>query len=366
LTQQLDADPDQVVELPSIRRPTDYDRWLKAEGIPVVEGLYLEDVRAVEVGHWARRGCRGAVARLRGSEDVNDAHIIEIPAGGDVAPERHMYEELIYVVAGRGSTKVWNGRGAGATFEWQQGSLFSVPLNSWSQHFNGSGSQAARFYSVTSAPLMMKLFHNPDFIYHCDYDFTDRFSEGNNDFSGDGTAYQDRVWESKFIADVGSTELQSWKERGAGGTNVMLEIADSSMCGHISQFPVGTYKKAHRHRAGAHVIIVSGKGFSLLWPDGDPMQQVKWQAGSVIVPPDRWFHQHFNTGTTPARYLALRWGSKKFPVFKTYQIDRPTTQGGDQIEYYDEDPSVREMFGRELAANGAVDRMANVHVGVGR
>ena len=368
MTQQIDTGEAaaQPTELPSIRRPTDYDRWLEAEGIPVIEGLYLQDVRSVDVGDWARRGCRGAVARLRGSEDVNDAHIIEIPAGGEVAPERHMYEELVYVVAGRGSTKVWNGRGASSTFEWQQGSLFSVPLNCWSLHFNGSGSQAARFYSVTSAPLMMKLFHNPDFIYNCDYDFSDRFDEGNDDFSGDGTAYRDRVWESKFLADVGATELHVWNERGAGGTNVMLEIADSSMCGHISQFPVGTYKKAHRHRAGAHVIIVSGTGFSLLWPEGDPMQQVKWQAGSVVVPPDRWFHQHFNTGTTPARYLALRWGSKKYPVFKTYQIDRPTTQGGDQIEYYDEDPAVRAMFERELAANGAASRMADIYAGTPR
>ena len=351
----------QVQELPSIGRGTDYDRWLAAEGVPVIEGLFIEDVGSVEVGDWARRGCRGAVARLRGSEDVNDAHIIEIPAGGEVAPERHLYEELIYVVAGRGSTKIWNGQGAVSTFEWQKGSLFSVPLNTFSQHFNGSGSRAARFYSVTSAPLMMKLFHNLDFMYSCDYDFTDRFSAANSDFSGEGTAYQGRVWESKFIADVGATELQAWKERGAGGSNVMLEIADSSMCGHISQFPVGTYKKAHRHRAGAHVIIVSGTGFSLLWPDGEPMQPVEWRAGSVVVPPDRWFHQHFNTGTEPARYLALRWGSKKYPVFKSYKIDKPTTQGGDQIEYYDEDPAVREMFEKHLARNGAQSRMSDAY-----
>ena len=353
--------PEQADSLPSIRRPTTYDRWLEAEGIPVIEGLYIEDVRTVEVGEWARRGCRGAVARLTGSEDVNDAHIVEIPPGGEAAPERHMYEELVYVVAGRGSTRIWNGAGGDSTFEWQQGSLFSVPLNTYSHHFNGSGSQPARFYSVTSAPLMMKLFHNLDFIYACNYDFTDRFSDSNRDFSGDGTAYSGRVWESKFIADVAATDLQPWKERGAGGSNVMLELADSSMCGHISQFPVGTYKKAHRHRAGAHVIIVGGTGFSLLWPEGHPMQQVKWNAGSVVVPPDRWFHQHFNTGTSPARYLALRWGSKKYPVFKTYQIDRPTTQGGDQIEYYDEDPAVRAMFERALAENGAESRMAELY-----
>jgi len=351
---------DGVTDLQSIRRPTDYDRWIESEGIPVFEGFYIEDLRAVELGDWPRRGGRGAIARLQGSEDVNDAHIIEIPAGGQLNPEKHMYEELVYVVAGRGSTSVWNGSGAKSTFEWGEGSVFSVPLNAYSQHFNGSGSQPARFYSVTSAPLMMKLFHNMDFIYNCDFDFTDRFSDNNDDFSGEGTAYQGRVWESKFIADVGKMELKLWSERGAGGSNVMLEIADSSMCGHISEFPVGTYKKAHRHRAGAHVIIISGTGFSLLWREDEPMKKVDWKAGSVVVPPDRWFHQHFNTGTTPARYLALRWGSKKYPVFKSYKIDKPTTQGGDQIEYYDEDPMVRKTFEEELARNGAPSHMDEV------
>jgi mannose-6-phosphate isomerase-like protein (cupin superfamily) len=350
----------EVNELPSIRRPNEYQQWISDEGLKVVEGVYIEDLKTVEVGDWARRGCRGAVAMLEGSEDVNDAHIIEIPPGGQVSPERHMYEELVYVVSGRGSTTVWNGRGAKSTFEWNEGSLFSVPLNAWSEHFNGSGTEPARFYSVTSAPLMMKLFHNRDFMYNCDYDFADRFSSDNSDFSGDGTAYQGRVWDSKFIPDVATMELQSWKERGAGGTNVMLEIADSSMCGHISEFPVGTYKKGHRHGAGAHVIIISGQGFSLLWRDGEPMQRVDWKRGSTVVPADRQFHQHFNTGATPARYLALRWGSKKYPVFKKFGIDVPTSQGGDQIEYYDEDPSILPMFEAELARSGAVSKMADV------
>ncbi|MFF5297127.1 cupin domain-containing protein [Paractinoplanes globisporus] len=343
-------------ELPSIQRPTAYETWLADEGLRVVEGLYIEDLRTVELGDWARRGCKAAVARLEGAEDVNDAHIIELAPASSTEPERHLYEELVYVVSGRGTTELWNGSDDRTSFEWHAGSLFSVPLNTFSRHHNTSGTEAARFYSVTSAPLVMRLFHNRDFIYDCDFDFTDRFGPQSS-FAGDGTAYQRRVWETNFIPDVAGMELKAWEARGAGSTNIMLELADSSMCGHISQFPVGTYKKAHRHTAGAHVIVVDGVGFSLLWAEGDPMQQVHWKAGSIVVPPERWFHQHFNTGTTPARYLALRWGSKKYPVFRNFQIDKPTTQGGDQIEYEDEDPAVRKMFEEELARHGAKSQM---------
>ena len=37
----------------------------------------------------------------------------------------------------------------------------------------------------------------------------------------------------------------------AGGINAMLEMADNNTKSHISEFPIGTYKKAHRHGPGA-------------------------------------------------------------------------------------------------------------------
>jgi oxalate decarboxylase/phosphoglucose isomerase-like protein (cupin superfamily) len=271
-----------------------------------------------------------------------------------------MYEELVYVVQGRGATTVSNSAGTKVTFEWGPGSVFGIPLNASYQHFNGSGSEPARYYAVTSAPLMMNLFHNQDFIFGTDADFLDRFGGESHDFSGGGKSYAGRIWETNFIPDVRAMKLQRWNERGAGGTNAMLELAESSMCGHISEFPVGTYKKAHRHRAGAHVIILSGQGFSMLWEENEPIRKVDWKPGSVVVPPERWFHQHFNAGPTPARYLALRWGSKKFPVFRDWGIDKSVKEGGDQIEYEDEDLGVRQTFEAELAANDVRSQMDGV------
>ena len=42
--------------------------------------------------------------------------------------------------------------------------------------------------------------------------------------------------------------------RGAGGINVVLEMAENSSKAHVSGFPVGTDKKAHRHGPGAHLL----------------------------------------------------------------------------------------------------------------
>jgi hypothetical protein len=101
----------------------------------------------------------------------------------------------------------------------------------------------------------------------------------------------------------------------------------------------------------------------LMWPEGTPPRRFDWREGSIVVPPERWFHQHFNTGATPARYLALRAGGRKYPRpwgSKSYAVDESVKSGGDQIEYQDEDPQIRRTFEQELAKNGVACRMEAV------
>lgn len=80
----------------------------------------------------------------------------------------------------------------------------------------------------------------------------------------------------------------------------------------------------------------------------------------MFVPPERWFHQHFNSGLASARYLALRWGSRKFKVPSLMNMDKLETdlrKGGDQIEYEDEDREIRQIFEDECARSGVEVRM---------
>jgi mannose-6-phosphate isomerase-like protein (cupin superfamily) len=350
----------QPVAIPAEWQRSPFDWFLDSEGIPVVTGFSVPELKAVEVAPWPRLDARGAYIRLTGSEDTNTAYMLEIAPGGATAPERHLYEECMFVVAGRGSCEVWNDAGQRQTFEWQRGSLFAIPLNCHHRFFNGSGREAARLMGCSTAPLMINLLHSNEFIFNCEHNFRDRFEAQEAFFSGDGTMYQGRVWETNFVPDVYDMKLQTWIERGAGGTNVNFELAGSALVAHISEFPVGTYKKAHRHGPGAHVIILDGHGFSVLWPEGEDITDIPWGPGAMFVPPGMWWHQHFNTGATPARYLAIRWGGSKYHItrYLNYQgIDQSAKKGGNQIEYEDQDPRIHRMFEERCAQRGVTVRM---------
>src|SRR5713226_5087122 len=222
----------QAQPLPDWEQLDHYEDWQRREGAPLITGFYIEDLKELELGAWERKGGKGAFVNLEGTGGVNDAHVIEIAPGGKSAPERHLYEEMTYVLTGRGATTVWYDDGQKQTFEWGRGSLFAVPINAMYQHFNGSGSEPARYVSVTNAPTVLRMFHNDDFVFNNPFKFSDRFAGSDGYFSGEGKLFKKRwrhVWTTNFVPDVHSMELHTWAQRGGGGSNVMLELADNSM-----------------------------------------------------------------------------------------------------------------------------------------
>jgi oxalate decarboxylase/phosphoglucose isomerase-like protein (cupin superfamily) len=341
---------------------TTYEKWLEKEGIDIITGYTVDNVCQLKLKPWERKGGAGIFVNLEGNGQTNDAYICEIPPGEKLKPQRHLFEELIFVVQGRGATTFWNTSGQKRFLEWQTGSLFSPPLNVWHQHFNTQGDKPARYLAVTTAPTVMNLFHNHDFVFNNNFIFEDRYNEKEGYFSSQGHEYPGKagnIWESNFIPDVNNFQLQDLAKRGAGGKAINFEISNNTLCAHISEFPLGTYKKAHRHGPGAHVIILSGEGYTLLWREGGAIERCDWHAGSIVVPPNRWFHQHFNTGRTPARYLALRWEGMKYRTgLQTELCGVSVKQGGDQIEYEDEDPSIIKMFREELDRKGIEAKMS--------
>ncbi len=210
------------------------------------------------------------------------------------------------ILDGRGSTRVWNEAGQTVSFEWQAGALFSIPLNTWHQHFNGSGQDTVRFVAVTNMPPIMNVFEEPEFIFSTAYDFKSRFS-GEPDYFAPKEEVSGLLLETNFVADAVNLPLIEAKERGAGGGHIRFNLAKSSMNSHISAFPAGKYKKAHAHGPGAHVITLAGEGYTLMWPEGEEPKRYDWKPGTMITPPIMWYHQHFNTGAEAARYLAFKY-----------------------------------------------------------
>jgi hypothetical protein len=95
-----------------------------------------------------------------------------------------------------------------------------------------------------------------------------------------------------------------------------------------------------------------------MWPEGDTPRRYEWEVGTLIVPPNMWFHQHFNSGTTPARYLAFK--HEVVAVRNAQGVPKAWISrrlGGDQIDYADEMPMVRKLFADELAKSGLTPRM---------
>ena len=113
-----------------------YREWIANEGIPIVEDFGL-DLLAVETKPWPRMGGNGAFTLMKGRGDFLDTYTLDIPPGGETVPQKHLFEEVVYVLDGRGSTTIEDSQGNKHSFEWGTKSLFVLPLNCrylrWSQ-----------------------------------------------------------------------------------------------------------------------------------------------------------------------------------------------------------------------------------------
>ena len=363
-----------------------YEEWRKTEGLPVYTDFFIADVRAAVVAPWKRLGVLGAYIDLKGGEGVNDGYICEIPKGARTTPQRYIFEEILYVLSGEGESTIWITGGAKQSVKWKAGSVLGPPLNTWRQHIN-TGAAPARLLAITNAPVLIDLFHSTDFVFNNDYVFRDRynsnpdaFGSGQNKLHHKETTSEESeqkggvyTWESGYVPNARTLGLFASNERGQSNTRIELQLADNTMQAHISEFQVGTYKKAHRHGPGSHVVMLNGTGFTLLWrgslkySDAPDKVRIDWKEGSLFVPPDGWFHQHFNGGGDPARYLAATWGGdgKWFMRSlggggRTHRLGKTSTRlGGNLIEYEDEDPAIREMFVAELGKSGVPMKMSS-------
>jgi len=362
------APDNRVKALMAAFQKTPYFQWMERQGIPMVGGYGLEDVRDVELARWPKMGGQAAFINLYGMEGVTGMYVAEIPAGGALEPEKHFYEEVICILNGHGATEVWQEGARKQAFEWGPWSLFAPPLNAWHRLING-GREPIKFLAVTNAPVVMDVVHDEKFVFNCPYVFSERYSGAEDFFKVGQKRYENgmqHIWETNFISDIQLANLDARDVKGSGVRITQFELSGNSLIGHLAQWPAGRYHKAHYHGAGAILFGLQSSGYVLLWNKelgtrpyesrrGDEVIKIKWKEGSIYCPPGGWFHQHFNTGPTPARHLAIRYGSRLYPIgFKIADkrsedgVYIDVKQGGTLIQYEDEDPAIRRHYEEEL------------------
>jgi hypothetical protein len=352
-------------EAPEPRELIDpYLDWAAGEGVPVIDG-YGIDCLAAETRPWARFGMNGAIVHLKARGDFVTLFVHDLPPGGSSNRLGHLYEQLVYVLSGHGSTKLETAGGREITFEWGPHSMFALPLNTRYRLFNGSGREHARLACCNTLPLVLNYFMEERFIFDCHYEFSNRLGE-DGWFDGEGKEIPFRgvrAWETNFVPDVSDFNLQANDARGPGSSSIQYILGSGVMKAHQSCMPVGTYKKAHKHGPDFFIFNITGSGYSLMGHQQlDELVRIDWRHGVVFAPPDMMYHQHFNTSPMPARYLAMNLGNRRHPFtaerrkqFGALGVD--VKEGGRQIEYEDQDPEIHRLYLRELAKHGAVCRM---------
>ncbi len=89
-----------------------------------------------------------------------DAYMQELPPGGRSGKHRHMADEILYVLEGRGhdlhwdvevelrTTYEWKVAAAPSRWDWEEGDLVYIPPNTVHQHFNADPERPARFIAA--------------------------------------------------------------------------------------------------------------------------------------------------------------------------------------------------------------------------
>jgi quercetin dioxygenase-like cupin family protein len=351
-----------------------YEEFMAAEGIPVHRAeVGVEDVTALPRAPWARTGGLGTFVELDGTFQAGRGiYIGESPGGGALEPERHLYEEQIFILQGRGAAQVWQGEGEKLTFEWGVGSVFAFPRCTRHRLFNGSRDPVL-YLAATTAPAVMNTIDDLDLIFNCDYPYAPLRGDGEayfrpSDLRTNEGSYQGVIWHTNFIPDCLRLLIDDAEFKVSGGQLTGYRMGSRFPQGHVSAWPAGCYHKAHYHEPGAILLGLDGEGYVLAWDsalgphpyqDGhaDQVMKVNWRRNSIYSPPNAYYHQHFNTGPGPARHIAVYGTPQPMTVHGLEGDDGfmgviSSREGGTMIEYEDEDPQIRADFEATLRANG--------------
>lgn len=327
-------------------RESPYEEWLDSarSTIPVHDCLYIEDVRTIALEPWPEHGSDVTGLYLRLSDyHITDGRLLEIPCGGESTATSHMYEMGVYFLGGPGHTLLFEEGKQARRIDWGDRSVMSIPLNTRYQHIN-DGESPIRLLAVTSFPFMLNSINNQPFIKNNPFRFSDRMAQHAEGESEKIMGHGKRKFDD-LIPDALNESLVHRPLRGRAVRNRYWTMSGNSTIDvNLSEMDSGTIKRAHRGNSDAVVLMLSGEGCCVTWPDGAWHKNIRinWREGTLIAAPIYWYRQFLNSGDTSARNLTF--SAKSL-------VEKLGIRFLDQME--NDLPEIRKIWAREIKGRAA-------------
>jgi quercetin dioxygenase-like cupin family protein len=269
-----------------------------------------------------------------------DAVLVELPPGGKLAAHKHLYEEMIYIVAGTGYTSMWkpgpNGAASKKRYDWKASDVLSPSLNAWHETVNTSSTESARFLVMTSAPLTNHLFWDTASLASSDHVFEDRWNKGIQEPKflerpgrNGGKVDLSLMSIGHFIPDMLGMKMPiafgdpTYPEEGINVVPPMETSTGSNALGGMAgnklfewqnreyiKADAGTHEEGNHHHSW-EVVYICPVGQMITYQtrqDGNqkgPKRTVKWNAGDLMINEADEIHQHY-TPEKGTRFLQFK------------------------------------------------------------
>lgn len=249
--------------------------------------------------------------------------------GWNLLGHRHLIDAVIHILQGRGYSII-----DGMRYDWEAGDFLCVPTFAWHRHVN-VGDEPVVYVASTSTPFSMSLgvsIHE-DERYPEHWVFAQQSEEALHTLIPGGAELGGALPGSQSVAqfrgdlglaghlyeeDVHFAVAEEERRRSArvvvkaselqfGPTRMgrVAYIVDPRvgfntkvMSSLVAEIPPGRHSGAHRHLYEEVNYILAGEGYSII-----DDRQFDWKAGDALCIPVFAWHQHFNTGPEPARFL---------------------------------------------------------------
>lgn len=249
--------------------------------------------------------------------------------GWKLLGHRHLIDAVIHILQGRGHSII-----DGVRYDWEAGDFLCVPTFAWHRHVN-TGDEPVVYVAGTSTPFSMSLgvsIHE-DERYPEYWVFAQKSDEARRTLIPGGAEVEDAVPGSQSVAEFGpdldstgrlyeedvNFAVAEEERRRAGrvlvkaselqyGRTRMGQVAyvvdprvgfnNRVMSTLLAVIPPGRRSGAHRHLYEEVNYILAGEGYSVI-----DDRRYDWKAGDALCIPVFAWHQHFNTGSEPARFL---------------------------------------------------------------